>query len=42
MSEHQHAIAMNPAQMPPGEYLQPYAQEMGIKPEMLAKVKTNN
>jgi cytochrome c oxidase subunit 2 len=45
--EHQHAIpsvrsaiAMNPAQMTPGQYLTPYAQEMGIQPEMLEQVKS--
>jgi cytochrome c oxidase subunit 2 len=32
-------IAMNPAEMSPGQYLTPYAQEMGIQPEMLDRVK---
>jgi cytochrome c oxidase subunit 2 len=38
--EHQHTIAMNPTQMSPGQYLAPYAQEMGVKPEMLEQVKS--
>jgi cytochrome c oxidase subunit II len=37
--EHQHTIAMNPAHMTPSQYLAPYAQEMGITPEILAQVK---
>ena len=28
-------IAMNPANLSPSEYLAPYAQEMGVKPQML-------
>jgi cytochrome c oxidase subunit 2 len=29
------AIAMNPATMTSAEYLKPYAQEMGVHPEMV-------
>jgi cytochrome c oxidase subunit II len=32
------AIAMNPLTMPTREYLAPYAREMGVKPEMLARL----
>jgi cytochrome c oxidase subunit 2 len=41
MTKESTTIAMNPAQMTPGQYLTPYAQEMGIKPEMLEQVKSN-
>jgi cytochrome c oxidase subunit II len=32
------AIAMNPLTMPTRDYLAPYAREMGVKPEMLARL----
>jgi cytochrome c oxidase subunit II len=32
-------IAMNPATMTSAEYLQPYAQEMGVQPEMVHSLK---
>ncbi|MBK1987455.1 cytochrome c oxidase subunit II [Sphaerospermopsis aphanizomenoides BCCUSP55] len=32
------AVAMNPADMPPDEFLAPYTQNMGIHPEMLHQV----